>query len=115
MSGLLGAYPSASESIRSGFRDDIARTARKLKKENMTIQELIDWCKTNEVDLNTHIALRAKDDYLLMGRRVYLDRAYFGNCENGRELEDKLAPRTEDGDIDYDNVPDVLILDTGRG
>jgi len=81
----------------------------------MTIQELIDLCTANEISLDTHIALRAKDDYLLMGSRVYLDNAYFGNCENGSDLVDKIAPRDNDGDIMYDNVPYFLILDTGRG
>lgn len=81
----------------------------------MTVQELIDWCGENNVDLNTHIALRAKDDYLLMSNQTYLDNPYFGNCANGGEVLDGITPCNEDGDFDYDNAPKFLILDTGRG
>ena len=81
----------------------------------MTIQELINFCTANEISLDTHVALRAKDDYLLVPRHVSLDSAYFGNCHDGGELIERIAPRDAEGDIDYDNIPDFLILDTGRG
>lgn len=81
----------------------------------MTIQELINWCQANDVSLDTHIALRAKDDYLLTRDKLNLGSPYFGNCADGEYLIRQLAPRDDEGDILYDSVPDFLILDTGRG
>ena len=81
----------------------------------MTAQELVDFCVVNGIDLNTHIALRAKDDYLLTADKVSLDKTYFGNCRDGDALIEKIAPRDADGEIDYDNSPQFLVLDTGRG
>ena len=114
MSGLLGAFHFKNEPIPSGSSADTALTARKSKKENMTIQELIDHCVHNKISFDTQIALRAKDDYLLVPYNISLDNAYFGNCDNGSDLVDAIAPRDADGDIMYDNVPHFLILDNGR-
>ncbi|WP_407305372.1 hypothetical protein [Acinetobacter sp.] len=80
----------------------------------MTVQELISWCIENDVSLETHIALRAKDDYLLTADKLAVGNPYFGNCNDGEELVSIIAPRTADDEIDYDNVPGFLILDTGR-
>lgn len=80
----------------------------------MTVQELIDWCAANAVDLNTPIAIRDKDDFLLTEANVGVDdHPYFGNCREGEAYLDKVAPRNEDGDIDYDNLPAFLVLGTG--
>ncbi len=79
----------------------------------MTVQELIDWCAANNVPLDTHIAVRAKDDFLLTEDGVAHDQAYFGNCRAGMKWERENGPRV-DGDIDYENMPKVLILDSGR-
>jgi len=82
----------------------------------MTVQELVNFCVANGIDLNsTHIALRAKDDYLLTADKVSLDKTYFGNCRDGDALMEKIAPRDADDEIDYDNAPQFLVLDTGRG
>lgn len=115
MNGLLGVCHFKNESIPSGSSADTALTARKLKKEIMTIQELLEYCQRYEISLNTHIALRSKDDYLLVPYQIHLGDAYFGNCEDGSKLVQEIAPRDPDGDIMWDNVPHFLILDTGRG
>lgn len=81
----------------------------------MTVNELVEWCAANKISLDTHIAIRAKDDYFLVDDNVYLDQAYFGNCIEGTEWEEDVGPRDENGDIDYDNMPKVLILDSGNG
>ena len=75
----------------------------------MTVQELYDWCVQNGVSLDTHIATRCKDDYFITDEKVFLDRAYFGNCSDGSAWE------RENGDPDYENAPKLLILDSGRG
>lgn len=80
----------------------------------MTVQELIDWCAANNVGLDTQIAIRDKDDFLLVEDQVSVDnRPYFGNCPNGDAYLEKFAPRDEDGDIDYGNLPGFLMLGTG--
>ncbi len=76
----------------------------------MTIQELIDHCKENNIPLDTQIALTAKDDYMLTEHGVSLGKPYFGNCHDGTEWEREHAPRDEDDDIDYDNMPNCLML-----
>jgi hypothetical protein len=81
----------------------------------MTVQELVNFCAANGIDLSTHIALRAKDDYLLTAGKVSLDKTYFGNCRDGDALLEKIAPRDDDGEVDYDNAPQFLVLDTQRG
>jgi len=81
----------------------------------MTIQNLIDLCNEKGISLDTHIALRAKDDYLLTRDRAHLDTAYFGNCSAGTDWEKNNIPLDEDGDPDYENAPKLLILDTDRG
>ena len=81
----------------------------------MTVQELIDHCNKNDISLDTQIALTAKDDYMLTEDKVYLGKPYFGNCNDGTEWEETKAPRDEDGDVDYDNMPNWLMLDTGKG
>lgn len=81
----------------------------------MTLQELIEWCDANGVSRDTHIALRAKDDYILTLDGVSTSVAYFGNCSEGMAWENENAPRDEDGEIDYDNMPEVLILDSFSG
>ncbi len=81
----------------------------------MTIQGLINFCEKEGISLDTHIALRAKDDYLLTKDNAYLDTAYFGNCEAGSKWQKKNMPKDENGDPDYENAPKLLILDTGRG
>jgi hypothetical protein len=81
----------------------------------MTIQDLINLCNEKGISLDTQIALRAKDDYLLTESSISLDIAYFGNCQAGSKWEDENLPRDENGDKDYDKAPEILILDTGRG
>jgi len=81
----------------------------------MTVQELVDWCNANGVSLDTHIAVRAKDDYFITDEKVYMDRAYFGNCSDGSKWECENVPEDENGDLDYDNAPELLILDSERG
>lgn len=81
----------------------------------MTVQDLVDWCIENNVSLNTHIAVRVKDDYFITEEKVYLDTAYFGNCSDGSKWERENVPEDENGDLDYDNAPELLILDSGRG
>jgi hypothetical protein len=81
----------------------------------MTVQELVDWCAANNVDLNTQIALRAKDDYLLTGDSMYLDKPYFGNCREGSEWVNENAPKDEDGCPDIEKLPDFLVMDTFFG
>lgn len=76
----------------------------------MTIQELIDHCKKEGISFDTQIALTAKDDYMLTKEDVSLGKPYFGNCSDGTEWEREHAPRDEDGDIDYDNIPNWLVL-----
>lgn len=78
----------------------------------MTIQELVDWCKANDVSLDTQIALRAKDDYFFTEDDLYMDAPYFGNSRAGEEWIEENAPRDVNGDVDYDNLPAFLILDT---
>jgi hypothetical protein len=80
----------------------------------ITVQGLLDWCLANNVSLDTPITLRSKDDFLLVEENIDLDsNPYFGNCENGDAFLNKVAPRDEDGDIDYENLPTFLILRTG--
>lgn len=55
MSGLLGAFHSASGSIRSGFNDDTAHTVRKFKKENMLYQFSYPEGCINAIDLPADI------------------------------------------------------------
>jgi len=75
----------------------------------MTIQELVDHCKENDIPLDTQIALNAKYDYMLIKERVGLDKPYFGNCHEGTKWERENAPKDEDGDIDWENVPNFLL------
>lgn len=81
----------------------------------MTINELIKYCESNNISLDTHIAVRAKDDYLLTEEKVYIDSAYFGNCSDGGKWEKENIPKDEDGELDYDNAPELLIMDSCRG
>lgn len=81
----------------------------------MTVQDLVDWCIENNVSLNTPIAVRSKDDFFITEEKVYLDTAYFGNCSDGSKWERENVPEDENGDLDYDNAPELLILDSGRG
>lgn len=81
----------------------------------MSVQELVDWCVANDVSLDTHIALRAKDDYFLTEDKVYEGSGYFGNSAEGWKWQKANSPIDEDGEPDYDKTPSVLILDTGRG
>jgi hypothetical protein len=81
----------------------------------MTVQELIDYCNENGISLDTQIALSAKDDYMLTEDKVSTGLPYFGNCSDGSKWEKEHAPRDADGDVDYDNMPSFLMLDTGRG
>lgn len=76
----------------------------------MTVQELIDHCKAEGIPLDTQIAMTAKDDYMLTKEGVSLRKPYFGNCHDGTEWERKHAPRDADDDIDYDNMPNWLML-----
>jgi len=81
----------------------------------MTVEELVQYCEANGISLKTPIALRAKDDYLLVEENIETgDHPYFGNCDNGGDWLRENAPKTPDGDIDFDNLPLFLILDTGR-
>jgi hypothetical protein len=81
----------------------------------VTVQELVDWCKQNEISLDTHIAVRAKDDYFIVEEGVSFDQAYFGNCPEGTLWEDENVPVDEDGEPDYDNMPSLIILDSFAG
>jgi hypothetical protein len=83
----------------------------------MTVQELVDYCNENGISLDTHIAMNAKDDYMLTKDSISLGRPYFGNCSDGSEFEKNHYPRDEHGDIDYDSedVPKFLVLYTGVG
>lgn len=81
----------------------------------MTIQELVDWCKANDVSLDTQVALRAKSDYLLTEDSLYFDTPYFGNCREGSDWVERNGPRDENGDVDCDNLPNFLIMDTFSG
>lgn len=82
----------------------------------MTVQELVDWCNANNVPLDTQMAVRAKDDYFVTEESLHKDKnPYFGNCRYGDEWLDENAPRDEHGDIDYDNLPPFLIIDTDCG
>jgi hypothetical protein len=80
----------------------------------MTLKELVDWCNLNNVSLDTHIAVRAKDDYFITLDSVSHDQAYFGNCREGTEWEKDNIPLV-DGEPDYDNAPKLIVLDSGRG
>lgn len=80
----------------------------------MTVQELIDWCAANGLGLDTPIAISDKDDYLLTEDNVRVDsHPYFGNCAAGENYLEEHAPKTEDGNVDYDNLPAFLVLSTG--
>lgn len=83
----------------------------------MTVQELVDYCNENNIPLDTHIAMNAKDDYMLTKDSISLDNPYFGNCSDGTKFEQEHYPRDENGDIDYESedVPKFLVLYTGRG
>ena len=81
----------------------------------MTVQELVDWCQTNGVSLDTQVALRAKDDYFLTGESLYFDRPYFGNCGNGSDWVEENCPRDDDGCPDTEKLEDFLIMDTFSG
>lgn len=76
----------------------------------MTVQELLDYCNAQGISLDTQIALTAKDDYMLTEDGVSLGRPYFGNCFTGSQYEEKHYPRDKNGDIDYDNSPEFLML-----
>ena len=82
----------------------------------MTVKDLMDWCYANGVNpMEVQIACRAKDDYFITPQGVYLDTPYFGNSREGEEWIRNNAPRDENGDIDYNHLPDFLILDTFSG
>jgi hypothetical protein len=77
----------------------------------MTVQELIDYCKKNNISLDTQIAITAKDDYLLHEERISIGNSpYFGNCSYGRDWEKKNLPLDEDGDIDFEKMPNFLMF-----
>ena len=81
----------------------------------MTLQELITWCKSNNVSLDTPIAIRDKDDFLLTKDNIDAHSApYFGNCREGEAYLRAHAPRDADGEVDYENLPRFLILGTGQ-
>jgi len=82
----------------------------------MTVQELVEYCNSNNIPLDTQLAIRAKDDYFVSsdGHSVYTDSVYFGNCREGEDWMSNNAPRDVDNYIDYGAVK-FLILDTGRG
>jgi hypothetical protein len=63
---------------------------------------------------NIHIAIRAKDDFLLMEDMVYTDLPYFGNCSNGTELQDEMCYDEESDEINYEKTPAFIIFDSGR-
>lgn len=78
----------------------------------MTLQELINWCAANDVSLDTPIVLREKDDFLLVQENISTDEnPYFGNCPNGDEYFDKIAPRNDDGEREKKVA--FLVLGTG--
>lgn len=77
----------------------------------MTVEELVKLCEQRGISLTTQIALRAKDDHFLLDDSVYLGNPYFGNSLSGEAWYRKNAPRDVNGDIDYENAPQFLILD----
>ncbi len=80
----------------------------------MTIQELLDWCKNNDVPLTTPIAIRLKDDFLLVKKNLSIDNdPYFGNCDHGDAYLDKVAP-IDDDTMERSEIPKFLFLGTGR-
>jgi len=79
----------------------------------MTVQELLNWCTSNSVPLDTHIVLSDKDEFLLVEENVrFDDNAYFGNCRNGTALLNKIAPLDEETG-ERENQPKFLLLGTG--
>lgn len=80
----------------------------------MTIEELVNWAIANGVPLDTHIAVRAKDDYFLIEDGVSYSVPYFGNSSEGTDWENKTMPRDANGDPDYESPdrPKVVILDS---
>ena len=75
----------------------------------MTIQEFIDYVENNNISKDIHIAIRAKDDYLLTEDKVYLDKPYF-NYIDPDWAKDNLP--ISNNEIDWDNLPNFLILDS---
>ena len=64
--------------------------------------------------------MNAKDDYMLVEKRIRLSNPYFGNCSYGQDFEKENYPKDENGDIDWDKLeregyPNFLVLHTGRG
>jgi hypothetical protein len=80
----------------------------------MTLEELVNWAIANDVPMDTHIAVRAKDDYFLIEDGVSFNIPYFGNSSEGTEWENKTMPRDVLGDLDYESSdrPKVIILDS---
>jgi hypothetical protein len=88
----------------------------------MTVQELVDYCNENDIPLDTHIAMNAKDEYMLVEERIKIDEPYFGNCPYGWDFQQKNYPKNENGDIDWNKIeleiykkPKFLVLHTGIG
>lgn len=78
----------------------------------MTVQQLIAWCLKNNISLDTPIALRDKDDFLLVEDNISTDdHPYFGNCPYGDAYLDKISPRNDDGE--REKKVTFLILGTG--
>ena len=80
----------------------------------MTLYELMDWATRNGVSFDTPIAIAHKDDYLLTEDKIRLSNSpYFGNCRDGGAYLNRVAPKNEDGDVDYENLPTFIMLSTG--
>lgn len=78
----------------------------------MTIEELVHWAAAHSVPLSTQIAIRSKDDYLLTEDKLSLnDHPYFGNCNDGYDWLLENVPKDEDGDIDFEKIPQFLLID----
>ncbi len=82
----------------------------------MTLNELLKWCDERGVSPDTQIAMRADDDYFLTDAAVSLSKTppYFGNSQAGEDWIKNNVPRDVDDEIDYDQCPPFIILDTGR-
>lgn len=77
----------------------------------MTIQELINYAVAKGIPFDMPIAIRDKDDYLLVSKNISTDEPYFGNCPEGENYLQSVVALDADGD--YEKIPKFLILSTG--
>lgn len=81
----------------------------------MTLQELIDWAAANDVPLTAPIAIRHKDDVLLVEKSLSTDyQPYFGNCPHGDAYIKSLKLKEDPETGEYlEPGPKFLMLGTG--